>query len=141
VDDLKRLVEPATLGSQVEPLRWVSKSRAKLAKALKDMGHAISADSGDDEQWFRAKPSGYSDRCREVTGRGMRTPLDASADLSVVVRRQVWRSFPGCLRRLSGTALRPARSFFIGSPCVRIPAKARAAVSGLRMDGPSSAKR
>jgi hypothetical protein len=42
VDDLKRLVEPATLGSPVQPLRWVSKSRAKLAKALQDMGHAIS---------------------------------------------------------------------------------------------------
>jgi hypothetical protein len=42
VSDLKRLVEPATLGSPMQPLRWVSKSRAKLARALKDMGHAIS---------------------------------------------------------------------------------------------------
>ena len=42
VSDLKRLVEPATLGSPVQPLRWVSKSRAKLARALKEMGHAIS---------------------------------------------------------------------------------------------------
>lgn len=42
VSDLKRLVEPATLGSPVQPLLWVSKSRAKLARALKDMGHAIS---------------------------------------------------------------------------------------------------
>jgi hypothetical protein len=45
LDDLRRLVEPATLGSPVEPLRWVSKSRAKLAKALKDTGHAISANT------------------------------------------------------------------------------------------------
>jgi Rhodopirellula transposase DDE domain len=42
LDDLKRLVEPATLGSPVQPLLWISKSRAKLAKALGDMGHTIS---------------------------------------------------------------------------------------------------
>jgi hypothetical protein len=45
LDDLRRLVEPATLGSPVQRLRWVSKSRAKLAKALEDMGHAISANT------------------------------------------------------------------------------------------------
>jgi hypothetical protein len=43
LDDLKRLVEPATLGSPVQPLTWVSKSHAKLARALAGMGHAISA--------------------------------------------------------------------------------------------------
>ena len=42
VDDLRRLVEPVTVGSPMQPLLWVSKSRAKLAKALGDMGHAIS---------------------------------------------------------------------------------------------------
>ena len=31
-----------TLGSPMQPLRWVSKSHAKLAKALEEMGHAIS---------------------------------------------------------------------------------------------------
>jgi Rhodopirellula transposase DDE domain len=41
--DLKRLVEPVTLGSPMQPLLWVSKSREKLARALADMGHAISA--------------------------------------------------------------------------------------------------
>ena len=45
IDDLKRLVEPATLGSPVQPLRWVSKSREKLARALGEMGHAISANT------------------------------------------------------------------------------------------------
>jgi pterin-4a-carbinolamine dehydratase len=45
VDDLKRLVEPATLGSPVQPLRWVSKSREKLARALGEMGHKISANT------------------------------------------------------------------------------------------------
>jgi len=43
--DLERLVEPVTLGSPVAPLRWVSKSREKLARALVEMGHAISANT------------------------------------------------------------------------------------------------
>ena len=43
--DLRRLVEPVTLGSPVQPLRWVSKSREKLSLALKSMGHAISANT------------------------------------------------------------------------------------------------
>ena len=34
LDDLKRLVEPATLGDLVRPLLWVSKSLDKLASAL-----------------------------------------------------------------------------------------------------------
>jgi hypothetical protein len=42
VEDLRRLVEPVTVGSPMQPLVWVSKSRAKLAKALKHMGHSIS---------------------------------------------------------------------------------------------------
>jgi hypothetical protein len=45
VDALKNLVEPATLGSPVQPLRWVSKSREKLARALGEMGHKISANT------------------------------------------------------------------------------------------------
>ena len=43
--NLRRLVEPATLGSPVLPLTWVSKSREKLAAALRAMGHAISANT------------------------------------------------------------------------------------------------
>ena len=45
IGDLQRLVEPATLGSPVQPLLWVSKSREKLALALEHMGHAISANT------------------------------------------------------------------------------------------------
>jgi hypothetical protein len=45
LDDLKRLVEPATLGDPVRPLLWVSKSLDKLASALADMGHSISPNS------------------------------------------------------------------------------------------------
>ena len=43
--DLRNLVEPATLGSPVQPLLWVSKSREKLARTLAEMGHAISANT------------------------------------------------------------------------------------------------
>jgi hypothetical protein len=42
LDDLKRLVEPVTLGDPVRPLLWVSKSLDKLASALVAMGHSIS---------------------------------------------------------------------------------------------------
>ncbi len=45
VEDLRRLVEPATLGSPVQPLRWVSKSREKLARMLGEMGHKTSANT------------------------------------------------------------------------------------------------
>jgi hypothetical protein len=45
VPALKELVTPATLGDPVRPLLWVSKSRAKLAAALTEMGHVINADS------------------------------------------------------------------------------------------------
>jgi Rhodopirellula transposase DDE domain len=45
LDDLKRLVEPATLGDPVRPLLWVSKSLDKLASALVFMGHSISPNS------------------------------------------------------------------------------------------------
>jgi hypothetical protein len=45
LDDLKRLVEPQTLGDPTRPLLWVSKSLDKLALALAEMGHSISANS------------------------------------------------------------------------------------------------
>ena len=45
VPELKRLVEPATLGDPMRPLMWVSKSMDKLADALTAAGHAISADT------------------------------------------------------------------------------------------------
>ena len=45
VPELKRLVEPATLGDPMRPLIWVSKSMDKLAATLTAMGHPISADT------------------------------------------------------------------------------------------------
>jgi Rhodopirellula transposase DDE domain len=43
LDDLRRVVEPATLGDPMRPLLWVSKSHDKLAVAMRAMGHKISA--------------------------------------------------------------------------------------------------
>jgi len=43
--DLETLLEPATLGDPMRPLRWVSKSHDKLATALCAMDHKVSASS------------------------------------------------------------------------------------------------
>jgi hypothetical protein len=45
LDDLRRLVEPATMGDPMRPSLWVSKSREKLAAALRAMGHSICANT------------------------------------------------------------------------------------------------
>jgi hypothetical protein len=45
VYELKRLVEPATLGDTMRRLIWVSKSMDKLAPALTAAGHTIRADT------------------------------------------------------------------------------------------------
>ena len=43
VKALERLVDPATRGDPMSPLRWSSKSTAKLAEELCRQGHTISA--------------------------------------------------------------------------------------------------
>ena len=45
IAELKRLVEPATLGDPMRPLIWVSKSMDKLAEALTKLGHPVSGDT------------------------------------------------------------------------------------------------
>jgi hypothetical protein len=42
VEDLDRLIDPATRGDPESPLRWTSKSLGKLRDALVGMGHEIS---------------------------------------------------------------------------------------------------
>jgi Rhodopirellula transposase DDE domain len=41
VQDLERLVDPATRGDPERPLRWTSKSAAKLAEGLRELGHEL----------------------------------------------------------------------------------------------------
>jgi hypothetical protein len=45
IDDLEGLVDPATRGDPMSPLRWTCKSRAKLAAALSQDGWKISSTS------------------------------------------------------------------------------------------------
>jgi hypothetical protein len=45
VPDLRRLAEPATMGDPMRALKWVSKSPAKLAAALNEGGHEVSANT------------------------------------------------------------------------------------------------
>src|SRR5208337_4236359 len=45
LEDLQGLLEPATMGDPLRPLRWVSKSHEKLATALRRMGHKVSSSS------------------------------------------------------------------------------------------------
>jgi hypothetical protein len=45
LQDLRQLVEPATMGDPMRPLLWVSKSREKLASALRALNHAVSANT------------------------------------------------------------------------------------------------
>ena len=43
LSDLKQLVEPITLGDPERALYWVSKSKEKLARALREMGHKVGS--------------------------------------------------------------------------------------------------
>src|SRR5271166_97003 len=45
LEDLRQLLEPATLGDPMRLLLWVSKSHAKLAVALRAKGHKVSKSS------------------------------------------------------------------------------------------------
>src|ERR1039457_2903220 len=45
LEKLRPVVEPATMGDPMRPLMWVSKSHAKLAAALREMGHKIADSS------------------------------------------------------------------------------------------------
>jgi len=45
VEDLRSIIEPATLGDPMRPLLWMSKSHDKVAVALRKKGHGISASS------------------------------------------------------------------------------------------------
>jgi transposase len=42
LEDLDRLLDPATRGDPMSPLRWTSKSTPKLAAELRAMGHEVS---------------------------------------------------------------------------------------------------
>jgi Rhodopirellula transposase DDE domain len=65
-EDLERLVDPVTRGDPESPLRWTSKSGAKLAEALREMGHDVV-----DRTVLRLlKAKGYSLQANKKTGEG-----------------------------------------------------------------------
>jgi hypothetical protein len=69
-DDLERLVDPVTRGDPESPLRWTSKSAAKLAEALRGMGHDVV-----DRTVLRLlKVKGYSLQANQKTREGSNHP-------------------------------------------------------------------
>ncbi len=68
--DLERLVDPVTRGDPESPLRWTSKSGAKLAVALREMGHDVV-----DRTVLRLlKAKGYSLQANKKTREGSQHP-------------------------------------------------------------------
>jgi hypothetical protein len=68
--DLERLVDPVTRGDPQSPLRWTSKSGAKLAAALREMGHDVV-----DRTVLRLlKAKGYSLQANKKTREGASHP-------------------------------------------------------------------
>jgi len=69
-EDLERLVDPMTRGDPESPLRWTSKSAAKLAQALREMGHQVV-----DRSVLRLlKAQGYSLQANRKTREGAKHP-------------------------------------------------------------------
>jgi len=70
LEDLRRLVEPATMGDPMRPLLWVSKSREKLAAALRALNHSVSANTVGK----MLMTLGYSRQVNRKTKEGSRHP-------------------------------------------------------------------
>jgi hypothetical protein len=69
-EDLERLVDPVTRGDPESPLRWTSKSGAKLAEALRALGHDVV-----DRTVLRLlKAKGYSLQANKKTREGAQHP-------------------------------------------------------------------
>jgi hypothetical protein len=67
---LERLVDPVTRGDPESPLRWTSKSGAKLAQALRELGHDVV-----DRTVLRLlKANGYSLQANKKTREGAQHP-------------------------------------------------------------------
>jgi Rhodopirellula transposase DDE domain len=67
---LDGLIDPATRGDPESPLRWTSKSAAKLAQALREMGHEVV-----DRTVLRLlKAKGYSLQANKKTREGAQHP-------------------------------------------------------------------
>jgi len=70
LDDLRRLVDPATRGDPESPLLWTSKSLRKLAEGLRGIGHAIGHNLVGD----LLRKLGYSLQANRKTREGANHP-------------------------------------------------------------------
>jgi hypothetical protein len=70
LDDLRRLVDPATRGDPESPLLWTSKSLRKLAEGLRGIGHAIGHNLVGD----LLRKLGYSLQANRKTREGTNHP-------------------------------------------------------------------
>jgi hypothetical protein len=90
LDDLRRVVEPATLGDPMRPLMWVSKSCDKVAGALRQLGHEISAATVK-----RLLPTlGYSRQLNRKADEGSKHP-DRNAQFEHINARVIERQAAG----------------------------------------------
>ena len=152
IEDLRSIIEPATLGDPMRPLLWVSKSHDKVAVALHKKGHEISASSVK-----RLLPTlGYSRQSNRKADEGSKHP-DRNAQFEHINARRsrhrprgspsLRRSANACKphsRRLSWTCWTKATStpvmrvrardtFTYGSSAPRSPANRRSSATGWSM--------
>ena len=81
------LIDPVTRGDPESPLRWTSKSGAKLAKALCEMGYEVV-----DRTVLRLlKAKGYSLQANKKTRKARSTPI-VMRSFSTSMRRSARRS-------------------------------------------------
>jgi hypothetical protein len=90
IEDLRRILESATLGDPIRPLLWVSKSHEKLAAALRELGHTISATSVK----RLPPPLGYSRQTNRKADEGSKHP-DRDAQFEHINARVVERQAAG----------------------------------------------
>jgi len=70
LEDLDQLLDPATRGDPMAPLRWTSKSTAKLAEELRALGHRVSQAT----VWRLLDDLGYSMQSNRKTREGSDHP-------------------------------------------------------------------
>src|SRR3712207_914595 len=137
LEDLRRIVEPVTLGDPVRPLQWVSKSHKKLAIALQAQGHTVSPNTvrkllpqlGYSRQANRKANDGrqHADRCSRcacASSRRLRSssrqgwPSDSRARCARRTSPSRWcrsssgirvRCFAACTSSSSAESWRPCR--------------------------------
>lgn len=82
LEALERLIEPATRGDPMSPLRWTCKSTAKLAEELTRQKHPVS----DRTVALLLKQCGYSLQANRKTREGLSHP-DRNAQFEYINRR------------------------------------------------------